>query len=145
MPGQGGADWLASVQGTPVFDAIHERGVMLFGTIPMPFNCRIEEFGARANLLALKPHIHLATYPADIDTLLGRYLCRAFSRSRGAGARGRSRSRQARTSSSGPIRRESRTRRAERWTRRRRSCRLLTCGTAWQRVADEPLQFLVRA
>ena len=76
MPGQGGGDWFASVQDTQVFDAIHKRGVVLFGTIPMPFNCRIEEFGARVKLLALKPTIHLATYPADIDTSLSRLLCR---------------------------------------------------------------------
>ncbi len=76
MPGQGGGDWLASVPGTQVFDAIHKRHVVLFGTIPMPFNCRIEEFGARVNLLALKPTIHLATYPADIDAGLSRLLCR---------------------------------------------------------------------
>ncbi len=76
MPGQGGGDWFASVQDTPVFDAIHKRGVVLFGTIPMPFNCRIEEFGARVDLLALKPTIHLATYPADIDAGLSRLLCR---------------------------------------------------------------------
>ncbi len=76
MPGQGGGDWRASVPGTQVFDAIHKRNVVLFGTIPMPFNCRIEEFGARVNLLALKPAIHLATYPADIDTHLSRHLCR---------------------------------------------------------------------
>ena len=63
MPGQGGGDWSASVPGTPMFDAIHNRNVVLFGTIPMPFNCRIEEFGARVDLLALKPGIHLATYP----------------------------------------------------------------------------------
>ncbi len=76
MPGQGGGDWFASVPDTPMFDAIHKRNVVLFGTIPMPFNCRIEEFGARVDLLALKPGIHLATYPADIDTELSRHLCR---------------------------------------------------------------------
>ncbi len=76
MPGQGGGDWFASVPGTPMFDAIHKRNVVLFGTIPMPFNCRIEEFGAHVDLLALKPGIHLATYPADIDASLSRHLCR---------------------------------------------------------------------
>ena len=76
MPGQGGADWAASVADSPVYKAIHQRDVVLFGTIPMPFNCRIEEFGARVNLLALKPTLHLATYPADIDAGLSRLLCR---------------------------------------------------------------------
>ena len=76
MPGQGGGDWAASVPGSQVYEAIHERDVVLFGTIPMPFNCRIEEFGARVNLLALKPTLHLATYPADIDSELSRLLCR---------------------------------------------------------------------
>ena len=76
MPGQGGGDWAASVPDTQVYDAIHKRDVVLFGTIPMPFNCRIEEFGARVNLLALKPTLHLATYPADIDAGLSRLLCR---------------------------------------------------------------------
>ncbi len=76
MPGQGGGDWAASVPDTQVYEAIHNRNVVLFGTIPMPFNCRIEEFGARVNLLALKPTLHLATYPADIDEGLSRLLCR---------------------------------------------------------------------
>jgi hypothetical protein len=62
MPGQGGVDYIAK---EVVGDLCRAGKVTVAGTIPMPVNCRIEEFGKRVQLAAFKKCYDLAAIPAD--------------------------------------------------------------------------------
>jgi hypothetical protein len=59
-PGQGGFDWLArNVLG----DLASE--IVFFALLPMPFNCRITEFGKAVAVTEFKQHYRIATTPSD--------------------------------------------------------------------------------
>lgn len=62
MPGQGGVDFLARAC---LGDAISNRGVTIAGVLPMPFNCRIEEFGRSVLLHSSKHSYDVATLPSS--------------------------------------------------------------------------------
>jgi len=61
MPGQGGVDYIAK---EVLGDDIRAGKVTVAGIIPMPLNCRIDEFGKRVQLAALKASYDLAAIPA---------------------------------------------------------------------------------
>eukprot|EP01134_Creolimax_fragrantissima_P004471 CFRG4471T1 len=56
-PGQGGFDWVArEVLGQALFDSL-----IMFSTMPMPFNCRISAFGEHVEVQTLKTHYVVGT------------------------------------------------------------------------------------
>jgi len=61
MPGQGGVDYVAK---EVVGDLCRAGKITVAGIIPMPLNCRIDEFGKRVQLAALKAYYDLAAIPA---------------------------------------------------------------------------------
>jgi len=61
MPGQGAVDFIAK---EVVGDLCRDGKITVAGMIPMPLNCRIDEFGKRVQLAALKYHYDLAAIPA---------------------------------------------------------------------------------
>eukprot|EP00927_Polykrikos_kofoidii_P073363 TRINITY_DN693_c0_g1_i4.p1 TRINITY_DN693_c0_g1~~TRINITY_DN693_c0_g1_i4.p1 ORF type:complete len:747 (+),score=126.94 TRINITY_DN693_c0_g1_i4:59-2299(+) len=62
MPGQGGVDYVAK---EVVGDLCRAGKITVAGIIPMPLNCRIDEFGKRVQLASLKYSYDLAAIPAD--------------------------------------------------------------------------------
>merc|ERR1712232_256482 len=65
MPGQGGVDYVAK---EVVGDMCRAGKITVAGIIPMPLNCRIDEFGKRVQLAALKYSYDLAAIPAKEAT-----------------------------------------------------------------------------
>jgi glyceraldehyde 3-phosphate dehydrogenase len=61
MPGQGGVDFVAK---EVLGDDCRSGKVTVAGIIPMPLNCRIDEFGKRVQLAALKECYDLAAIPS---------------------------------------------------------------------------------
>jgi len=61
MPGQGGADFVAK---EILGEEIKAGKVTVAGIIPMPLNCRIDEFGKKVQLAAFKSVYDLASIPA---------------------------------------------------------------------------------
>eukprot|EP00811_Abedinium_folium_P000269 NODE_10245_length_1366_cov_5.020985.p1 GENE.NODE_10245_length_1366_cov_5.020985~~NODE_10245_length_1366_cov_5.020985.p1 ORF type:complete len:287 (-),score=102.66 NODE_10245_length_1366_cov_5.020985:33-893(-) len=61
MPGQGGADFVVK---DVLRDEVRSGKVSVAGTMPMPLNCRITEFGKKVELAALKAYYDLASIPA---------------------------------------------------------------------------------
>merc|ERR1711988_2044931 len=61
MPGQGGVDYIAK---EVVGDLCREGKITVAGILPMPFNCRISDWGKRVQLAALKYSYDLAAIPA---------------------------------------------------------------------------------
>eukprot|EP00929_Paragymnodinium_shiwhaense_P000143 TRINITY_DN100389_c0_g1_i1.p1 TRINITY_DN100389_c0_g1~~TRINITY_DN100389_c0_g1_i1.p1 ORF type:complete len:414 (+),score=85.69 TRINITY_DN100389_c0_g1_i1:76-1317(+) len=59
-PGQGGFNWLAH-------EALGEKAkdVTLFAVLPMPFNCRIKEFGKSVDVQTFKRRYRVAALPPD--------------------------------------------------------------------------------
>ncbi|KNC80572.1 hypothetical protein SARC_07071 [Sphaeroforma arctica JP610] len=63
-PGQGGFDWVArDVLGDELFNKL-----IVFATMPMPFNCRITEFGKHVEVQTLKTHYVVGTTRKDRAT-----------------------------------------------------------------------------
>eukprot|EP00929_Paragymnodinium_shiwhaense_P114559 TRINITY_DN82_c0_g1_i2.p1 TRINITY_DN82_c0_g1~~TRINITY_DN82_c0_g1_i2.p1 ORF type:complete len:465 (+),score=177.03 TRINITY_DN82_c0_g1_i2:70-1464(+) len=61
MPGQGGADYVAK---EVLGDEIKSGKCTVAGLIPMPLNARMDEFGKKVQLAALKPTYDLAALPS---------------------------------------------------------------------------------
>jgi len=61
MPGQGGCEFVAK---EIIGDLLALGEVTMAGVIPMPLNCRIDEWGKKVQLAALKATYDLATIPA---------------------------------------------------------------------------------
>jgi len=66
MPGQGGPNLVAK---TIMGDELKANKYTLAGVMPMPLNCRIEEFGKKVQLAAFKAIYHVATVPAKNATV----------------------------------------------------------------------------
>ncbi|HJK96966.1 MAG TPA: NAD/NADP octopine/nopaline dehydrogenase family protein [Polyangiaceae bacterium LLY-WYZ-14_1] len=62
MPGQGGLDLVATEE---LADEIAGGSLTVAGIVPLPLNCRIEEFGRRVDLAAFKDSYDLAAVPAQ--------------------------------------------------------------------------------
>lgn len=60
-PGQGGFDWIAEdILGTDLLSKITVVGLM-----PMPFNCRVTDFGKHVHVQELKKHYSMGVIPAS--------------------------------------------------------------------------------
>eukprot|EP00756_Hemistasia_phaeocysticola_P016042 Hpha_TRINITY_DN15451_c2_g6::TRINITY_DN15451_c2_g6_i1::g.174847::m.174847 len=60
LPGQGGVEWAAAA----IFRQLcPDKRIVLFGTMPMPYNCRVSEFGKSVHIVGLKPHFHIGILP----------------------------------------------------------------------------------
>lgn len=60
-PGQGGFDWIAEdILGSDLLGKITVVGLM-----PMPFNCRVSEFGKHVKVQELKKHYSIGVIPAS--------------------------------------------------------------------------------
>ncbi|WP_158537959.1 NAD/NADP octopine/nopaline dehydrogenase family protein [Corallincola holothuriorum] len=57
-PGQGGVDWVAR----EILGSLYDE-VVLFAIMPMPFNCRISEYGKRVEVQELKRAYRVACHP----------------------------------------------------------------------------------
>eukprot|EP00296_Roombia_truncata_P000205 JP435870.1.p1 GENE.JP435870.1~~JP435870.1.p1 ORF type:complete len:384 (-),score=101.56 JP435870.1:71-1078(-) len=59
-PGQGGFGWIAQ----EVLGDVYKK-VITFATLPMPFNCRITDFGKHVGVQTFKRHYRVGTYPPE--------------------------------------------------------------------------------
>uniref|UniRef100_A0A0G4HVM0 Opine dehydrogenase domain-containing protein n=1 Tax=Chromera velia CCMP2878 TaxID=1169474 RepID=A0A0G4HVM0_9ALVE len=65
-PGQGGFDWIAQEilgEGVAKGDEEGEQGVILSALVPMPFNCRITDFGHHVAVQEFKRNYKVGTMP----------------------------------------------------------------------------------
>jgi len=65
MPGQGGADYVAK---EVLGEELKSGKVTMAGLLPMPLNCRIDEWSKKVQLAALKPTYDLAALPSKNAT-----------------------------------------------------------------------------
>jgi hypothetical protein len=71
LPGLGGFQWLAR-------DAFaSKKDVIIAGTNQLPFQCRIQQFGRRVELLGYKEQVKCATFPAESE--LNKNVCQVLS------------------------------------------------------------------
>lgn len=79
-PGQGGVDWAAR-------EVLRGRleSITLFSVMPMPFNCRIAEFGKRVEVQTFKRRYRVASLPGSHERRAEEVAGRLFGPARGCG------------------------------------------------------------
>jgi hypothetical protein len=71
LPGQGGCDFIVRKE---MADELASGKLSFCGVMPMPFNCRIKDYGKRVDLAAFKDVFSLAAFPAQDGEKCGKLL-----------------------------------------------------------------------